>query len=99
MKLAIYLILMAGVTYLIRAFPFTVFTRKIKSKFLKSFLYYVPFAVLSAMTFPAVFYATGNIYTATAGVIVALIFAFFKCSLTTVALLSAAAVFLTSFIF
>lgn len=99
MRLAVYLILMASVTYLIRALPFTLFTKKIKSKFLRSFLYYVPFAVLSAMTFPAVFYATGNVYTATAGVVVALIFAFLKCSLTTVALLSAAAVYLTSFIF
>ena len=99
MRLAVYLILMAGVTYLIRALPFTLFTKKIKSKFLRSFLYYVPFAVLSAMTFPAVFYSTGNVYTAAAGVVVALIFAFFKCSLTTVALLSAAAVYLTSFIF
>lgn len=99
MRLTIYLVLMAGVTYLIRMLPFTLFTKKIQSRFVKSFLYYVPYAVLSAMTFPAIFYSTGNIPTAVCGTAVALVLAFRRCSLTVVAMSAAAVVFLTSFIF
>lgn len=54
-----YLLVMAAVTYLIRMLPLTVFRREIKSTFIKSFLYYVPYAVLAAMTIPDVLYATG----------------------------------------
>ena len=97
MKLALYLIIMAGVTYLIRMIPFTLFTRKIESRFIRSFLYYVPYAVLSAMTFPAIFYSTGNVLTATIGTVVALILAFTGCSLTVVAMAAAAVVFAVSF--
>lgn len=53
-----YLLVMAGVTYLIRMLPLTVFRREIRSPFLRSFLYYVPYAVLGAMTRPDIFYAT-----------------------------------------
>lgn len=94
MKLTIYLILMAGVTYLIRMIPFTLFTKKIESRFVKSFLYYVPYAVLSAMTFPAIFYSTGNTISACAGTIVALILAFYNGSLTIVALAAAITAFI-----
>ena len=66
-----YLIVMAGVTYLIRMLPLTVFRREIHSTFVKSFLHYVPYAVLGAMTFPDVFYSTGNPWTAAAGLLVA----------------------------
>ena len=62
-----YLLVMAGVTYLIRMLPLTVFRREIRSPFLRSFLYYVPYAVLGAMTVPDIFYATGNLWTALAG--------------------------------
>ena len=99
MSLAIYLILMAGVTYLIRMIPFAFFTRKIRSRFIRSFLHYVPYAVLSAMTFPAIFYSTGNMLTACCGTVIALILAFAGCSLTTVAVAAAVVVLLTSFIF
>ncbi|MBQ0066087.1 MAG: AzlD domain-containing protein [Firmicutes bacterium] len=98
MRLVIYLVLMAGVTYLIRMIPFALFTKKIESRFIKSFLYYVPYAVLSAMTFPAIFYSTGNTLSATIGTIVALILAYFNCSLTTVALSAAVAVLVVLFI-
>lgn len=54
MKLFLYVLVMALVTYLIRMIPFTLIRKKIKSRFFKSFLYYMPYAVLSAMTFPAV---------------------------------------------
>ena len=98
MRLAIYLILMAGVTYLIRAIPFGFFTRKIKSRFIRSFLHYVPYAVLSAMTFPAIFYSTGNTITALVGTVVALVLAFYGKSLTVVALAAAAAALIASLI-
>lgn len=55
----IYLLVMAGVTYLIRMLPLTIFRKEIKSTFIKSFLHYVPFAVLGAMTIPDVLYSTG----------------------------------------
>ncbi|MBQ8884730.1 MAG: AzlD domain-containing protein, partial [Oscillospiraceae bacterium] len=71
MKVAVYILVMAGVTYLIRMLPFTLFRKKIKSKFLQSFLYYIPYAVLSAMTIPAIFYSTGDIITAVVGTIIA----------------------------
>ena len=98
MSLAIYLIIMAGTTYLIRMLPFTLFRRKIQSRFIKSFLYYVPYAVLSAMTFPAIFYSTGDVKTALCGTIVALILAYKNASLMVVALSAAATVLVTSFI-
>ena len=56
----IYLLILAGSTYLVRAIPFAAMRKKIENKFIKSFLYYIPYAVLSAMTLPAAFYATGN---------------------------------------
>lgn len=89
MSIAIYIAVMAGVTYLIRMLPFTLFKSKIKSKFLRSFLKYIPYTVLSAMTFPAIFYSTGNIITAAAGTIAALVTAFFGLPLIVVAVAAA----------
>lgn len=90
---------MAAVTYAIRAIPFAFFRKKIKSRFILNVLYYVPYAVLAAMTFPAVFYCTGNIYTALVGTVVAVTVSFIKSSMLLVAVLSAIAVFAASFIF
>jgi branched-subunit amino acid transport protein len=89
---------MAVVTYLIRMIPLTVFQKKIKNPFIRSFLYYVPYACLMAMTFPAVFYATGNFWSAAAGVTVAVILALREKSLAVVALFSCVAVFLVDFV-
>ena len=89
-----YIAVMAGVTYLIRMLPLTVFQKKIKNRFIRSFLYYIPYAVLGAMTFPAILYSTGSVYSALAGLAVAMILAFLEKSLLTVALCSFAAVFL-----
>ena len=72
----IYLLVMFGVTYLVRVIPFLIFRKKIENRFVRSFLAYIPYTVLGAMTFPAVFYATGSIITAGAGVVVALILAY-----------------------
>ena len=66
-----YLAVTAGVTYLIRMLPLTVFRREIKSRFVRSFLAYIPYAVRGAMTFPDVFYSTGDMRTAICGVAVA----------------------------
>lgn len=86
MSIAVYILVMAGVTYLIRMLPFTLFRKKIKSKFIQSVLYYVPYAVLSAMTFPAIFYSTGNTVTAAVGTVIALILAYFNLPLIVVSL-------------
>ena len=83
--LAIYLAVMALVTYLIRMIPFTLFRKEIKSVFFRSFLAYVPYAVLGARTFPSIFFATSSLPSAIAGTVVALILAFFRRSLLTVA--------------
>ena len=77
---------MAGVTYLIRMLPLTIFTRKIKSNYVRSFLFYVPYAVLGAMTFPAIFFSTDGLLSAIAGTVVALLLAFREKDLLTVAL-------------
>ena len=91
-------ITMALVTYLIRMIPLTFFSKKIKSKYLRSVLYYIPYAVLSAMTFPAILYSTGNFYTALCGTIIALILAFFKRSLLVVAIFSCLTVIVSGLI-
>ncbi len=70
-----YILVMAGVTYLLRMLPLTLLRRKLNSRFLQSFLYYVPYAVLAAMTVPAVFESTGNVLCAAAGFVVAVLLA------------------------
>lgn len=89
----VYILAMAVVTYLIRMIPLTVFQKKIKNRFVRSFLYYVPYACLTAMTIPAVFYATGSLISALAGVAAAVILAFFDRSLVVVAAGACVAVF------
>ena len=82
----IYLAVMAGVTYLIRMLPLVLIKKKITNKFILSLLHYIPFAVLSAMTIPAVFFVAEHIIAAAIGVAVALILAFKTKSLVLVAL-------------
>ena len=91
----IYIAVMALVTYLIRI---VFFRKKIENRFIRSFLYYIPYAVLAAMTFPAVFSSTGSVWSAVAGLIVALLLAFFEKGLLTVALSSCVAVFVIEFL-
>lgn len=98
MSIAIYMVVMAGVTYLIRMLPFTLIRKKIKSRFFRSFLYYVPYAVLSAMTFPSIFYSTGDYITAAVGTVTALILAYCKKPLIVVAICAAAASLLTALV-
>ena len=86
--------IMAGMTYLIRVIPMAVFRKKITNRFVRSFLSYVPYAVLSAMTFPAIFYSTESVASAAAGCAAALALAYWNKGLLTVALGAAAAVLL-----
>lgn len=71
----LYIGVMALVTYLIRVIPLTVFRKKIENRYIRSFLYYVPYTCLTAMTFPAILYATASVISALAGVAAAAVFA------------------------
>ena len=95
MKIYLYILVMAVTTYLIRALPLTLFTKPIRSRFLRSFLHYVPVACLTAMTFPAILYATGSIFSGIVGLGVAVVLAMKDKGLVLVAAASCAAVFLT----
>lgn len=90
-----YIVVMAGVTYLIRMIPFGFFSKKIQSRFIRSFLYYIPYAVLAAMTIPAVFFSTGNLLTATVGTAVAFVLAWLRLPLIAVALAASIAAYIT----
>ncbi len=94
----LYLLIMAGSTYLIRALPFVAVRRRIENRFIRSFLYYIPYAVLTAMTIPAIFTATSSVVSACVGLGTAVLLALKKCSLTTVALLACLSVYLTELI-
>lgn len=89
---------MAIVTYLIRVTPMVLIRKKIKNKWIKSFLYYVPYTVLSAMTFPAVLYSTSSFISAAAGSLVAIVLAYTKRSLLTVAVGAAVTAFIMQII-
>ena len=94
MNLYVYILAMAVTTYLIRMLPLTVFRKPIKSRFIKSFLHYVPYACLTAMTFPAILYDTTYMVSGAAALVVAITLAYRGKSLLTVSLASCAAVFL-----
>ena len=81
----IYLLIMAGSTYLIRVIPFVIIRKKIKNQFINSFLYYIPYTVLTAMTFPATLFVTGHIMSAVLGLIASSVLAIKGKSLTIVA--------------
>ena len=91
----LYLLVMAGVTYLIRMLPLVFCRKEIKNKYVKSFLYYIPYTVLTAMTFPAIFYSTGSMTSAIIGTAVAVVLAFFRRGLLTVAIGATLSVFVT----
>ncbi|MBE6589382.1 MAG: AzlD domain-containing protein [Ruminococcaceae bacterium] len=94
MDVLIYVLVMALTTYLIRMLPMTLFRKKIKSRFAKSFFYYIPYAVLAAMTLPAILYSTEGIYSALAGLAVAVVLSFCNCSLIVVSVAACVAAFL-----
>jgi branched-subunit amino acid transport protein len=89
------MILMALVTYIPRVLPIVIFRKEIKSKYIKSFLQYVPFAVLSSLTFPDIFSSTGNLTSAICGTMVALWLSYREKSLVVVAISAIVTVYLT----
>ena len=90
--------IMSAVTYLPRMLPLTLFRKRIRSRFVRSFLSYVPFAVLAAMTLPDILSSTACLWSALAGMAVAVILSWFGRGLLTVALGAAGAVFLSEWI-
>ena len=95
MSIYLYVLVMAVTTYLIRALPLTLLKKPIRSRFLRSFLHYVPTACLTAMTFPAILYATDHVISGAAGLAIGIFLAFKNKSLIVVAVASCAAVILT----
>ena len=95
MKIYLYILVMAVTTYLIRAIPLTLLKKPIQNRFLKSFLHYVPTACLTAMTFPAILYATEHMLSGAVGLAVAVLLALKKKSLIVVAIAACTAVFVT----
>ncbi len=89
---------MFGVTYLIRVLPLALIRHQIKNRYIRSFLHYIPYTVLGAMTFPAVFYAVENPIAAVVGVVCALVLAFLNKSLCTVAAAASLAVYVVGLI-
>ena len=94
----IYIFIMAGVSYLIRVLPLTLIRKEIQSRFLRSFLYYVPYVTLAVMTFPAIIEATKNPVAGALALVVGILLAWFSRSLFTVAVLSCLTVFITELI-
>lgn len=93
-RTAIAVILMAIITYIPRVAPMVLVKNRLKSRFLRSFLYYVPYAALGAMTFPAILYSTGHFGSAAVGLGVALVLAFLEKGLLEVAVGAIVAVYL-----
>lgn len=89
-----YILVMAGVTYLIRMIPLTLIQKQIKNTTIRSFLFYVPYVTLAVMTFPAIMTATKSIWSASGGLIVAIILAYRGDGLFKVSLTSCLAVFI-----
>lgn len=98
MSIYLYIFTMALTTYLIRVLPLTIFRKPIKSRFLRSFLHYVPYCCLTAMTFPAILTSTASILSGAAALIVGILLAYKGKSLLTVSVAASAAVMLTEFL-
>lgn len=94
MSIYLYVLVMAVTTYLIRAIPLTLLKKPIRNVFLRSFLHYVPTACLTAMTFPAILYATAHMAAGIAGLVTGIVLALRGKSLIVVAVASCTAVFL-----
>ena len=98
MSIYLYIVTMALTTYLIRVLPLTIFRKPIKSRFLRSFLHYVPYACLTAMTFPAILSSTATVISGAAALVVAVVLAYRGRSLLTVSLAASAAVMVTEWL-
>ena len=98
MSIYVYIFTMALTTYLIRVLPLTIFRKPIQSRFLRSFLHYVPYCCLTAMTFPAILSSTASIISGAAALVVAVVLAYWGKSLIVVAVSSSAAVLVTEWV-
>lgn len=94
MTVYIYIIIMAAVTYLVRMLPLALIRKRIRSRFILSILAYLPYTVLAALTFPAVFYATSSTIASVIGCVVACVLAFLKVPMVAVALFATVASFI-----
>lgn len=95
----LYILVMAGVTYLIRMLPLTLIRKEIRSPFIRSFLYYVPYVALAVMVFPAILSATGTVWSGLAAFLVAIVLAYRGGSLFKVAIFACLSVFLVELCF
>ncbi len=93
-KLILYITVMAVVTYAVRCLPLTLFRREIKNVYIRSFLQYIPYAVLGTMTIPDILYSTENVISATVGLAVAVLLSYMERSLLTVAASACVVVFI-----
>ena len=98
MRVIVSVIIMALITYIIRVVPITILKKEVQSNFIKSFLYYVPYAVLAALTFPSIFWATEDTMTAAIGTITAVVLALCNQGLVVVAVGAILAVYLSGMI-
>ena len=90
-----YIFAMALTTYLVRMLPLTLLRKPIRSRFIRSFLHYVPYACLTAMTFPSILTSTSTLVSGIAALVVAVVLAYRKKPLIVVAVASSAAVLIT----
>ena len=97
MRIYLYILVMAGVSYAIRALPMTLFRKPIKSRFVQSFLYYVPYVTLAVMTFPAILHATQSQVSGAAALVVGLVAAWLGADLFKTAVACCAVVFILEF--
>ena len=93
MNVWVYLAVMAGTIYAIRALPLVLLRRRIQNRFIRSFLYYVPYVTLAVMTFPAILSATGSIWSAWAALVAGILLAWCGANLLTVSVSACAVVF------
>ncbi|MBQ8311391.1 MAG: AzlD domain-containing protein [Clostridia bacterium] len=98
LEILLYVFVMALTTYLVRMLPMTLFRKKIKSRFARSFFYYIPYAVLAAMTLPAILYSTDGYLSALAGLAVAVVLSLLNQSLIVVSLAACVVAFLVGMI-
>ena len=89
----VYILVAFAVIYAVRVLPLTLIRRQIKSRFLRSFLYYVPYVTLAVMTFPAMMDVTHSWIAGLVSLVVSCIAAYFGVGLALVALIASGTVF------
>ena len=94
MYIVLAILVMALVTYLPRVVPLILMKKKIESKFLQSFLYYVPYTVLASITFPAIFHSTGSLLSGIVGAGISIVFAYLGGSLLQVLLVAVISIYI-----